>query len=496
MKDQLFELITLVSGQPYNPLWEEKLPFILNGLVFVAIFVILFFYFYHKYFWQEKTSRKLFFFTLSTVVFLIVAKYVLYHFYQGYVSDRLFFYALPSPRAKNFIWFLLPCIIFILFLFFQQKIEKLPKNKFLAVISLFFIIFTLSVAGIRDGLFSIIDPLTRSYWEYTGSLPLVQEMGVKNFISQFSSILSQLPIHTQTHPPGYVLFLFFWQNLLLVGYLGLAVILVIIASLTVLPLYYLWEKVISPVTARKMVEVFIFIPSLVIFSATSMEAFFILIVWLAIVLCFFGWKKNLWLSLIGGLVLAYALFSNFLFLLLTPFFLALFVYILKTTNSGRTKIIARAVFSGIVCLFFFIILKYWGGYSVVDNFFVARDINKQLVESNFVSVGIYFQYLAMNILAFLTYLGVPLCIIFFSDLPCTFKKSGFWFKAGVGILFFFLLVGIFQGEIERIWLFIVPFFIPFFSHLYSKYNSTQFRAVLSLLFFQIIIFSVLFYTYW
>ena len=490
-------MMSWITGQPFNPLWEEKLPFILRGLFLISFFIILFVYFYHKYFWHEKNNRRLFFISVGVILFLVIAKYILFHFSQGYVSDRMFFYALPSPRVRNMFWFFLPVLFFLVFLRFRRQLENLPEKKFLVVIFIFFVSFSLSVAGIRDGVASIADPLTRTYWEYTGSIPLVNEIGVKNFLGQFNSILPELPVHTQTHPPGYVLFLFFWQKLLPIGYLGLSTILVFMAGLIIFPLFYLWKRISSLDTAKKMLQIFVFTPSLVMFSATSMEAFFILVVWLSITLCFWGWKNSWWLSAVAGVILSYCVFSNFLFLLLAPFFLFSLIHLSKNSTSKKLSVVAHAGVSLLVMIVFFAILRYIYDYSIIDNFFLARMINTGLVESNFLSLGTFLTYMFMNIVAFLVYLGVPSGIAFFSELGYNFKMRSFWGLSGAGILLFFLVIGIFQGEVERIWLFLVPFFVISNARLFAgEQNNKQLNAVLSLLFFQIIVFQVMFYTYW
>ena len=78
--------------------------------------------------------------------------------------------------------------------------------------------------------------------------------------------------------------------------------------------------------SRRGLEIFVFLPSVVMFGATSMEVVFLFFTWLAIALIVVGWHRGATVSFIGGLVAAVALFNNFLFLLLGPFFLFLAVY--------------------------------------------------------------------------------------------------------------------------------------------------------------------------
>ena len=361
---------------------------------------------------------------------------------------------------------------------------------------MFSTILSLSVASLRHGLFGIAEPLTREKWEYAGALSTVDKLGVSNFLSSFNSILPDLPVHAQTHPPGYILFLYFWQSLLSANYLVLGVVIAVAANLTLLPLYYLWEKESSQENAKKTMLLFIFLPSFVIFSATSMEALFLLLVWSAVVLCYFGWRNNIWLSLAGGLILFYAFFSNFLFLLFLPFLFLLFIYVSKNITGMRWKSYINFIISFLTVVLLFAGLGYFEYYNIIDNFFKARTINQQMIESNFASIGTFLSYMIMNVLAFSIYLGLPLLYVFLRNWSSALKSGDFWLKSSLGLLFFFLMVGIFQGEVERIWLFLTPPLVFSCYKLYNIEKRQQFDAILSLLFFQIIIFQMLFYTYW
>jgi len=162
----------------------------------------------------------------------------------------------------------------------------------------------------------------------------------------------------------------------------------------------------------------------------------------------------------------------------------------------RSKIIIRMFFSLLSFFLFFAIIWQWSQYSISDNFFAARSANSFEVENNFKSVATYLMYLLMNVSNFLIYLGLPLIIIFFTGLPKTFKEGNFLFKSGIGVLALFLAIGIFQGNVERLWLFILPFFIIFANKLWQEENQTLFNAVLLLLFFQIIMTQAIFYTFY
>lgn len=424
---------------------------------------------------------------------LITIKFAIFHFAKDYIPDRLIFYVLPSPRAASVFWFLAPLIIFSIFLKYRKKIEALPRHQFLGVLYLTFVLFALAVAGIREGVQSIIDPFTRTFWEYSAYLPFVKN--AHDFLQNYTLLNPQIATHMVTHPPGYILFLYFFSKIFSAGLLGLVIALVSSVGLIIWPLYYFWKESLGEETARRALQTFIFLPSAVMFTATSMESFFMAVVWLAIIGCFFGWKKVNWLAPIGGLGMALALFSNFLFLLLGPFFVWLVWYSLKT-STNRLKTLLGIPYSILAFILFFVIIERWSGYSIIDNFFIARLANQSAVRSNFESVGKYFIYLFMSLTDFALYLGIPFLYLFFTDTIGSWKKSALWFKVGVAVMAFFLILGVFQGETARLWLFLTPFFVLGNPYLWNREKESEFNAFLVLILFQIIVTQTLFYTYW
>jgi len=488
-------LIARVTGQAYTPLWGEKIPFILLGLGCFSFFIVAFTLAYLRYFREDKSWRKLFFITSSFTMAVVVAKYTVYHFVKGYIPDRLLLYALPSPRVENFFWFLLPIIVFGIFLYYRERIEKLPINKFLITLWFTLVLFSLSVAAIRNGIFSIYEPFTRTYWEYTGNLPFVKS--VPDFLHNYIILQPKLAQHSITHPPGYTITLYLFQKYFHANLFGLSVLVVILGTSVIFPLYFFLKNFLSEKDLRRGLQLFIFLPSVVLLGATSMEFTLLFFTWLTIYVLYAGWQRSNLISFVGGLLVGLTLFQNFLVLLLTPLFLALLLHVYgKIQPKDRKYFWLRLGYSIIGFLIFFSVLQMEFGYSIITNFLIGRQANAEVVESNWRSVGTYGTYLIMNILAFFIYLGVihiPWIIRYFKSF---FNRHNIWLSLGFLIVLFFLLIGVFQGEIERLWLFITPLFIIPLSSLYRDVEGRQFSGILALLFFQIFITQILFYTYW
>lgn len=493
MTEYFSKIVNLVAGSTVT-LPNEKLKTIFQGLLFAGFFVLFFTFIYYKYSKNHPELRRLFLWTAGILSFIVAAKYVIFHFWKGYIPDRFLFYAVPSPKAEGIIWFFGTIAIFAIFLLFRKKIEALPSIKFLLVLWLVFVTFSLSVAAIREGTFSIYEPFTRTYWEYTGNLPLVKN--IPDFLHNYSILQPQLAKHTGTHPPGYTITLYIFQQLFSSKLAFLAVLAVMFGGLVIFPLYYFLKNFADEETVRRGLQIFIFLPSFVIMGATSMEITFLFFVWLAIFVLYVGWGHNLSISFLGGLLAALALFQNFLFLLLTPLFLVLLIYkYFSMVPENRYLLIWRVLASIFGFLTFYLSLYLLVNYSIIDNFFMAQKVNSEAVESNFRTIFVYLKYFAINILAFGVYFGIANILLFGRNLKGFFSRDRIIDLLGFATLAFFLIIGMFQGEVERLWIFLIPLFILPLSRLFKE-NNSKFSAVISLLFFQIIIIQTLFYTYW
>ena len=140
-----------------------KLAIAIKSTVFLSFFVLVFIYLYHRYFWDNPEARDLFKIFILSFGFIVLAKFLIGLFYKGYIPELLFFYAIPSPKAMSLVWPLIALLIFLGFLYYRKKIETLSPNKFLLSLFLVFFIFSIGIAGIREGTKSIADPFTRTF---------------------------------------------------------------------------------------------------------------------------------------------------------------------------------------------------------------------------------------------------------------------------------------------------------------------------------------------
>lgn len=495
MKELLFSLMTKISGQPYNPAWEGKVFSIFYAVICLSVLLGLIIFYFYRYFWQDKENKRLD--IAVTVIFFAIAvgKFVLFKIKTGYIPDRLLFYALPSPKIENPLWFILAAGIFAIFLRLREKMLNLDAKKFLLSTCVIFFVFSSLVAGIREGAKSIIDPMTRTYWEYTGNIPLI--VNTHDFLRDYIILQPKLVAHATTHPPGYSLLVYYFDKISGGSMLGISLFLILSAGLSIFPLYFLLKNFFEERTVRKILQLYIFVPSIVLMSGTSLEAFFVTIVWITIALMYIGWNKSRFLSVLGGISAGIALLSNFLFLLLAPIFLAMFIYVWqKSEMQKRAAVVVNLIISFLSFVLFFVFLWQWTDYSIIENFLVAKAASKEAVMSNFQSAAIYAIFFIMNILDFGFALGIVNLLSVMQSKKEIFLRNRPELWLGFAYVLFLVVIGVFQGELLRLWMFVVPFFLFSFGVFVEKISERKFSLVLSLLFLQIIFTQVLFYTYW
>lgn len=494
-----FRTVSALSGQPISPDLELKAQLVLSACVFLLVFSVAFFVFYRKQFWHEESARRLFWWTVLILGIVVAGKVAISYIAKGYVPDRMLFYGLPSPKFGGVPW-LLPIIVSLIALYrYRLRSLSWPAWKFLLFLWCIFALFSVGVAGIREGSASITDPFTRDRFEYAGYLPHIQNTGtlLREYVATVSDSGTIFAEHSKTHPPGNVLMLYLLQKLFGASLFGLALLVTAIGGLCLFPVYYFWKRFVPEEELRTVFPVFVFLPSVVMFSATSMDIMTPLFFWLALAVSFAGWEQSRGVAFAGGLLMGVALLMNFLFLAFGLVFLFFLVLLIRRAQSEeRLRIGIRALWSLLGFIGFFAALQWSVGYSLVENFFAAQSVHGTVVASGTSSALHSVLFAGINVVAFFLYLGIPHIVLFFKrGIRHLFLHVGALSSLGFYAILIFVLSGLFQGEVERIWLFLTPLFILPICHSIYK-SATPPLAVISLLILQIITLQTLFYTYW
>src|SRR5262249_10188569 len=170
-------------------------------------------------------------------------------------------------------WLIPPVVVVVVYLVGLWRTNILRSRTDLrAIFGLIvgFLAVTTSVALIDGGPRELIGPMvSRPHLEYYGAIDQVADP--LTFLRDYVALCPTLPRHAQVHPPGAVLFVWAASRLLPGGPWGVAAAIIGTSSLLVVPVF-LWARSLGgPGTARRAGALLVLTPSVVLFSATSMD---------------------------------------------------------------------------------------------------------------------------------------------------------------------------------------------------------------------------------
>lgn len=458
----------------------------------------------------------------------------------GYNNHVVPLYAQPSFDLS--LW-ILPALIVcagFLYLCHRYLLSDVSDSRFIGVAIVCFIAINISVAQIdgyreigaedeKERILTLLEPYTRTSLEYYGDVPRVDELGIHRFLRDYSKpeVFDTLSGHTRTHPPGGVLFLWHVSGLFGYNLISASLISIIFTALTVIPIYRLAEMLYGRKVARYALLIFLITPNFVMFTGTSMDGPFSVFPILSIYLFYIAREREIipdqkWhefrpYSLLTGLSLALGMFMTYSTVVVGVFLCV--IALLERQRFGQyLKVL---LFAGSGFIGFYLVLFVLTGFRPIEALWAAIKKDETGMGTGYESVGRYFHLSFANLFAFLIGVGFPITTVWLRQLVSTIRdwrqdtriseektheprtpwifrhEHADTFVIGFLItLLFFTFSTLFTMEVERIWIFMVPFFvIPVAKHLTARPIS-DFYWVIGILVAQLIIGEVLLYTYW
>jgi hypothetical protein len=345
-----------------------------------------------------------------------------------------------------------------------------PAFLLLASIALFFAIGT-SVSMIDGYIFTydrtvqpaVLYPYTQPFASYA-DVPRVETKGPANFLRNFPrrQLNDVMANHSRTHPPGPVLFLWVVSRLFGPGLVPAWLATVLFASLTTIPVFFLARDLYGEPAARRALALFLLVPSVILFTTTSMDgpmmAFLVTAIWAFLRATA---EDARWVTgaILSGLALALASFMTY-----TASYLLLFFGVIAVlaffTDRPRFRRIARLIpIAALTCLAFYGALYLAVGYDPIAALQRAVWANNELVGTGH---GTFVQYVHVslaNLFAFLCGMGFALVAVWLLQVKVAAERARRGQEADLFVLAFpiSLLVITFSAlytlEVERIWMF-------------------------------------------
>jgi len=459
----------------------------------------------------------------------------------GYNSHVVPLYAQPSFDFS--VWTLpVAIVVCMCYLYFRYLCLDLqvPHRRLIWIAIALFCVINIGVAQI-DGyreiggedekrqILTLLEPYTRTSLEYYGDVPRVDELGIRRFLRDYSKpeVFDTLSGHTRTHPPGGVLFLWHVSGFFGYNLISASLITILFTALTVIPIYRLAEMLYGKKVARYALLLFLITPNFVMFTGTSMDGPFSVFPILSVYLFYVAreretvpdqkWYEFRPYSLLTGLSLALGMFMTYSTVVVGVFLCV--VALLERQRFAQYLKVLLFASSGFIG--FYLLLFVLTGFRPIEALWAAIKKDETGMGSGYESIERYLHLSFANLFAFLIGVGLPITTVYLRQLVAAireWRQNALASEQGIGeprthwllrhenadtfvigfliTLLYFTFSTWFTMEVERIWIFMVPFFvIPVAKHLTARPMSDLYW-VAGILVTQLIVGEVLLYTYW
>lgn len=259
------------------------------------------------------------------------------------------------------------------------------------------------------------------------------------YVRHFPELVrTTLPIHPSGHPPGPTVLLGGLHEVGLGGAWGETVMILLVGSLTAVPVYLLGCELADEPSARLAVLAWLFAPNVLLMSATSMDAVFAAVSTAAAVMLL---RRR---AVAGGLATAAASFLSYALLAVPVWAVATLLLRGARPRALLPKVcVALAVFAG--C---YLLLWLLTGYQPYDAYRATKHAYEIGVSGR---RPLWFWFFG-DIAVFLLGLGLPGLVLWS-------RALGWLDSAAVALAGTLLLAsasGFAKAEVERIWLFLIP----------------------------------------
>lgn len=413
-------------------------------------------------------------------------------------------YAVLRPVVPN-LFSLISFVVLALFVLFIRRAlaTRTSPLLILLLLTLFSLGLNLSVAMVR-GPEAVAAPFMRPQEYYS---EVAQVNNPVSFIADYPLLSkSFVSIHGRVHPPGPILLLWLVSRLA-TGTLTAALAVIVIGSLAVVPVYLLIREMFPGQKTTVVCSAFYLLtPSIIMFTATSMNAVFS---FLAAWLFYFTVKLirsefSLRCSLALGIILTISAFFTFdqVFAFLFCGLAALF-FLLSMRNWAK---LVNVMLIPVVFVVLNLALYVFTGYNLIEVIrstfgYYREDVAEMVKTYGSQSVSTPYWLLG-NPVAFLIFLGLPTLLLLVKGIPeflrsvrgdLAIKAVAF---ASLATLLAVNVPGLYKGEVERIWMYLVPLAIILVARAASSLPSVTLYVALLALGSQTFLLEHALYTFW
>ena len=310
---------------------------------------------------------------------------------------------------------------------------------------------------------AVLNPYQQPFTSYA-DVPKVEAKGPANFLRNFPrrQLNDSMANHSRTHPPGPVLFLWAVSRVFGPGLVPAWLATVLFASLATIPVFFLARDLYGETVARRALALFLLVPSVILFTTTSMDGpmmvFLMAAIWAFLRATAEGARA--WLrAILSGLALALATFMTYTASYLLLFFAVIAVLAFFADRPRFWRIVRIVPLAALAPLAFYGALYLAVDYDPFAALQRAIWANNELVGTGHGSFVQYLQVSLSNLFAFLFGMGFLLVAVWLLQVKVAADRARRGEEVDLFVLAFpiSLLVITFSAlytlEVERIWMF-------------------------------------------
>lgn len=341
--------------------------------------------------------------------------------------------------------------------------ERLSRPWFVVALMAWHVVVACAVAMIDGGPKKLWQPYTIHHRsDYIGAVSRIETP--RQFLADYARLMPELPLHCRHHPPGGPLLLWLVAKLISPGPLAASLATIFLSSLAIPAVYCLAHEALDDPAARLATLLFMLAPNVVCYSATCMDAVFMVpIVWSFALVWMGRARRPVLYGIAAGLTAALAALMTF-----STSFVALWtlvsLFITAAIDRGRLRnsliTLAAAVLAAAV---FYAVLYVWSGYDPRQVLQAAFEGQAGVMKGRgHSSLRQSVHFAVTNLVAFGFGSGLPLTVLSIGQagrelvgrVPTPGRALTLSFFAALLLVD---LAPLYTLETERIWIFMVPF---------------------------------------
>ncbi len=397
--------------------------------------------------------------------------------------------------------------------------------KQLALLVAFAALFPTVVAMMRGDLDGINGAYSRESYEYIGDIG--SGGSIRGLFHDYEKIHPYLSMHAKVHPPGPIAILWLLSYLAGRTATGLSIATILFGAMSVVPMYFFARDVLGERRGRIATLLYMLVPSIVLFTATSADITFmpftlttLLLFWRAIHGLESGYTiyapnhaLRLW-RVLGrpSLEFFFAIAAGILFGVLGLISYSLlgigaffgFVGLWRLFDARyRWAVVRTALIMAIAALAVHYLVYLWSGYNSLSAFELARaqfftdQANLDLSDPRWPA----WTFKLLNPLCWFFFAGIPVSVLALRRMTSAFSREGRLFLV-IGLTLIALdILYLARGEGERSAMYIMPFLALLAAHMLDEVSAAarSWRPVTLTLAFlgaQCMAIEAVLYTYW